>query len=385
MVDRLRVFADEVTRVAKEVGTEGKLGGQAEVPGVAGTWKGAHRQRERDGELAHRAGAHHRRRGHRGDEGRPDAADHRRGAGRAGRAQAQHQPDDREPEGDDGAQPGAGLAEDEPGEVQPDDAGAEGPRARVAPHHERADAAGVGAPRRVLHHGQRRGRRRCCALIASYAYRARKHVGNRFAHRRGARRAGGAGEEADPAHERPGRLHPDHVRARRGAAAQHHRPPDPVRGRGEGGDRARELPAVQPDPPDLPRPARRVDRRRAEHDQREHAHRGAARAVAEAHAGAAEPVARSCSSSRTSSSARTRSWRRRRRRCAQSEELLKEQQEELQQVNEELEEKASLLAEQNQKVEQKNREVEARAARARGEGRAARAQLASTRASSWRT
>jgi HAMP domain-containing protein/CheY-like chemotaxis protein/signal transduction histidine kinase len=40
MVDRLRVFADEVTRVAKEVGTEGKLGGQAQVPGVAGTWKG---------------------------------------------------------------------------------------------------------------------------------------------------------------------------------------------------------------------------------------------------------------------------------------------------------------------------------------------------------
>ena len=40
MVDRLRVFADEVTRVAKEVGTEGKLGGQAEVPNVSGTWKG---------------------------------------------------------------------------------------------------------------------------------------------------------------------------------------------------------------------------------------------------------------------------------------------------------------------------------------------------------
>jgi HAMP domain-containing protein/CheY-like chemotaxis protein/signal transduction histidine kinase len=39
MVDRLRVFADEVTRVAREVGTEGQLGGQAEVPNVAGTWK----------------------------------------------------------------------------------------------------------------------------------------------------------------------------------------------------------------------------------------------------------------------------------------------------------------------------------------------------------
>ena len=39
MVDRLRAFASEVTRVAREVGTEGKLGGQAQVPGVAGTWK----------------------------------------------------------------------------------------------------------------------------------------------------------------------------------------------------------------------------------------------------------------------------------------------------------------------------------------------------------
>src|SRR6202022_3729666 len=39
MVDQLRSFAAEVTRVAKEVGTEGKLGGQAEVEGVSGTWK----------------------------------------------------------------------------------------------------------------------------------------------------------------------------------------------------------------------------------------------------------------------------------------------------------------------------------------------------------
>src|SRR2546423_2164659 len=39
MVDQLRAFAAEVTRVAQEVGTEGKLGGQAQVPGVAGTWK----------------------------------------------------------------------------------------------------------------------------------------------------------------------------------------------------------------------------------------------------------------------------------------------------------------------------------------------------------
>src|SRR5690348_15821820 len=39
MVDQLNAFANEVTRVAREVGTEGKLGGQAEVEGVGGIWK----------------------------------------------------------------------------------------------------------------------------------------------------------------------------------------------------------------------------------------------------------------------------------------------------------------------------------------------------------
>src|SRR5204862_6287521 len=39
MVEKLRIFADEVSRVAREVGTEGRLGGQASVPGVGGTWK----------------------------------------------------------------------------------------------------------------------------------------------------------------------------------------------------------------------------------------------------------------------------------------------------------------------------------------------------------
>jgi HAMP domain-containing protein len=39
MVDQLNAFSSEVTRVAREVGTEGRLGGQAAVPGVAGIWK----------------------------------------------------------------------------------------------------------------------------------------------------------------------------------------------------------------------------------------------------------------------------------------------------------------------------------------------------------
>jgi HAMP domain-containing protein len=49
MVDQLRSFASEVTRVAREVGTEGKLGGQAIVPGRRGHLEGPHRQRERHG------------------------------------------------------------------------------------------------------------------------------------------------------------------------------------------------------------------------------------------------------------------------------------------------------------------------------------------------
>ena len=47
MVDQLRSFAGEVTRVAKEVGTEGKLGGQADVQGRHRHLEGPHRQRER--------------------------------------------------------------------------------------------------------------------------------------------------------------------------------------------------------------------------------------------------------------------------------------------------------------------------------------------------
>ncbi len=77
MVDQLNSFASEVTRVAREVGTEGKLGGQAQVPGVAGTWKDSYRQRQLHGQQLNRPGAQHRRRGdgHRGR--RPVQENHR--------------------------------------------------------------------------------------------------------------------------------------------------------------------------------------------------------------------------------------------------------------------------------------------------------------------
>jgi methyl-accepting chemotaxis protein len=60
MVDQLRSFASEVTRVAREVGTEGKLGGQANVQGVAGNLEGPDRQRELHGVEPDRPGACHR-------------------------------------------------------------------------------------------------------------------------------------------------------------------------------------------------------------------------------------------------------------------------------------------------------------------------------------
>jgi methyl-accepting chemotaxis protein len=66
MVDQLRSFASEVTRVAREVGTEGKLGGQAVVPGVGGHVEGPHRLVNAMAGQPHDAGAQHRR----GDHGR---------------------------------------------------------------------------------------------------------------------------------------------------------------------------------------------------------------------------------------------------------------------------------------------------------------------------
>ena len=60
MVDQLNAFAAEVTRVAREVGTEGKLGGQAQVSGVGRHLEGPHRHGQRDGGEPHRAGARHR-------------------------------------------------------------------------------------------------------------------------------------------------------------------------------------------------------------------------------------------------------------------------------------------------------------------------------------
>ena len=135
MVDQLSSFADEVTRVAREVGTEGKLGGQAEVEGVSGTWRGL---TENVNQLASNLTTQVRAIREvvdRGDPGRPDAVDRRRGPGRGRGAQGQHQPDDRQPARDDRGERAAGLAEDEPRAHLRPDAGPARPAHGLADDH----------------------------------------------------------------------------------------------------------------------------------------------------------------------------------------------------------------------------------------------------------
>ena len=100
--------------MAKEVGTEGKLGGQAEVPGVAGTWRDlTDNVNQLAGNLTTqvRAIAEVSTAVTQGDLTRSITVEaQRRGRG----AQGQHQPDDRQPARDDPAERGAGLAQDEP-------------------------------------------------------------------------------------------------------------------------------------------------------------------------------------------------------------------------------------------------------------------------------
>ena len=150
MVDQLSSFADEVTRVAREVGTDGKLGGQAKVKGVCGVWKDLTDNVNTLAGEPDDAGAQHRRGHDRGRERRPVEEDHRRRARRGRRAEEHDQHDGRPAllvrrrgharrargrRGGQARRPGAGQGRqrhvegpDRVGErarVEPDDAGAE--------------------------------------------------------------------------------------------------------------------------------------------------------------------------------------------------------------------------------------------------------------------
>ena len=95
MVDQLRSFAAEVTRVAREVGTEGKLGGQADVPGRRRHLEGPHRLGQLHGGEPDRPGARHREGRHRRRQRQPAPEADGRGQGRGRRARRDHQQHDR--------------------------------------------------------------------------------------------------------------------------------------------------------------------------------------------------------------------------------------------------------------------------------------------------
>ena len=162
--------------------------------------------------------------------------------------------------------------------------------AGVADDHVGADAAGLGAPRRVLHDGHRGGDAPILKLTSSYAYRERKSVANRFRL--------GEGLVGQCALEKKTILltnaPPDYIQISSGLGEA--TPLNiivlPVLFEGEV-KAVIELASFHPFSAihqHLPRPAHREHRRRAQHDQRQHADRGAAAAVAEADPGAAEPV-----------------------------------------------------------------------------------------------
>ena len=112
MIDTLATFADQVTTVAREVGFEGKLGGQAEVPGAAGLWRRPHRQRQSACRAADLADSRHRRSGDGGHQGRSLANDRGRSARRGRRADRKRQRDDSKPARHDAQEHRTRLAQD---------------------------------------------------------------------------------------------------------------------------------------------------------------------------------------------------------------------------------------------------------------------------------
>ena len=160
MIDTLATFADQVTTVAREVGVEGKLGGQASVPGAAGTWKDL---TDNVNQLAAnlttqvRAIAEVATAVTKGDLTRSIKVE---AQGEVARAQGQHQRDDCESQGHDAQECGAGLAEDEPRQVQPHAAGPEG-----HDHGRSADPFGIGTARVGPSRGDVHPRRRRSILL----------------------------------------------------------------------------------------------------------------------------------------------------------------------------------------------------------------------------
>ena len=263
MTDTLRTFADQVTTVAREVGFEGKLGGQANVPGARGTWRDlTDNVNQLAGNLTSqvRAIAEVSTAVAKGDLTRSIAVE---AQGEVAARQGQHQPDDREPEqGHDAQEPGAGLAQDQPRQVLGHDAGPAQPRLGRAAHRLRADAARRRPARCFLHGGT-------WSPTSSSILHRDVRVGGRRRPSPTCLQAQGEPhrpvrlrEKAHRSHRRPRGVHLDRHRHGRGPAADGGGPAGPLRGGAQGGDRAGVLPPVHSRTTSrVPRPAHGEHRR----------------------------------------------------------------------------------------------------------------------------
>ena len=291
MVDQLSTFAAEVTRVAQEVGTEGKLGVQAQVEGVSGVWKGL---TDNVNQLAEtlttqlRAIADVSTAVTQGDLTRSITVE---AAGEVSDLK------------DNINQMIGNLRETTERNAAQDWLNSNLARFSGMLQGQR-DQKTVArllmsevTPLVAAHHGAfyvaedtGEDEETELRLIATYGYKERKSIANRF--KVGEAIVGQAALEkkAIVITQAPEDYIKIALGARRGRPDEHHRPPRPVRGERDGGDGAGVVHAVHRGPADVPRPALRVDRGRPEHDPREHADRGAAAPVAAADAGPAEPV-----------------------------------------------------------------------------------------------
>ena len=278
MVDQLSSFAAEVTRVAKEVGTEGRLGGQADVKGVSGVWKDL---TDNVNSMAVslttqvRAIADVSTAVTQGDMTRSIAVDAK---GEVAELK------------DNINEMIRNLAETTRRNAEQDWLNSNLARFTGMMQGQRNLATVsrmimseltplVGAHSGAFFIARRRRRRRRAEADLELCVQAAEVGREPVQDRRGARRPGRAREDGDPHHGGAAGLHPHRVRARRSVPAQHPRAAGALRGPDDGGDRARVVRAVQRDAPGVPRAADGVARHRHQRHPAEHAHRGAARAV----------------------------------------------------------------------------------------------------------
>ena len=239
MIDTLSTFAEQVTGVARDVGVDGRLGGQADVPGAAGVWRDlTNNVNELAGNLTGQV------RAIRDVATAVTQGDLTRSITVEARGEIAQLKDTVN-------QMIRTLAETTKVNQEQDwlktnvarfTRMLQGQRDLLdgrAPDPQRARAARERAPRRVLHDGDRRRGPAAASCSRRTRTRSARAVANVVAVRPGPRRSGRArGQAHRRSRKVPAGLHPDLVGARRSAAARDRRRPDPVRGRGQGRHRA---------------------------------------------------------------------------------------------------------------------------------------------------